>query len=62
MDEIGVPDEVVPWLEPGDGDQAALELEVWVEDWVELLGVAGQRAVEDAVLGVVEGPVCFVWL
>ena len=56
-----MPDEVVAWFEPGDGDQAALELEVRVEGWVELLSVAGQRAVEDAVLGVVEGLVCFVW-
>jgi hypothetical protein len=56
VDEVGVPDEVVAWFEMGDGHHAAVELEVGVEGRSDLLSVAGEGAVEDAVLGPVEGP------
>lgn len=56
VDQVGMPDQVVAGLEVRDGHEAAVELEVRVQGRGDLLGVARDGAVEDAVLRTCEHP------
>lgn len=56
MNQIRMPYHVITRFQAGDGHQTAVELEVRVQCWVDVLGVAGEGAVEDGVGRVVEEP------